>query len=312
VAGSDPARITLAAQPASVGAARRFVQRVIEADLGAHPVVDDAVLVTSELVANAVLHAGGPVTVDVAVTPGPPARCRIEVVDDSPVVPAIREYGAGASTGRGLALIARIAARWGIDPADPAGKAVWVELEGGAVRNDGAVAVPRTTLVAPAGVSLSAEAGLVRFLRVPVSDYLRLQEQNDAVLRELELLAFTADHDDSGDPSSELVEVIESARRFSNIGREGFRQEVMAAAERGESTIDLQRISEPGGVVPAADFVALFERAEELAGRGELLIGPADEGVYRLRRWFVSEMSRQLLEGQPPRPFAQPPEDAAR
>jgi anti-sigma regulatory factor (Ser/Thr protein kinase) len=306
-------RIVLAAQPAGVSAARRFVRAMIE-ELGAaaEALLDDAVLLTSELVANAVLHAGGPIGVDVELEPGPPARIRIEVSDDSPVSPTIRDYGSGASTGRGLALVARLASRWGVDPVEPAGKAVWAELVDDGVDHS-EVTPAATSIDTPVNSPPPAGERGTRFLGVPVDVYLRLQEQNDAVLRELELLAFTADHAGDVDPSPELVEVIERSRRYFNVTREGFRKEVLAASRRGEDTVDLVGLWDAASVVPAADYVALFERAEELAERGELLIRPADPKVHRLRRWFVEEMSRQLLDREEARPFAaQPPEDFAR
>ncbi len=298
---TSPLSITLAAQPASVSASRRFVRGVVEAVAAITSLIDDAVLVTSELVANAVLHAGGPITVEVTVDEGPPARIRVDVHDDSPVVPAVRHYGPGASTGRGLALVSRLADRWGVEPSSSTGKAVWVELVVADAPSD-AVALQETVMQSPPP---PAGTGAVptRYLEVPVHLYLRLQEQNDAVLRELELLAFAADHDGDLDPSPDLVEVTERARRFFNLAREGFRREVLQAAAKGRTSIDLEGLSDPSALVPSAEFVALFERAEELAARGELLVGPAPEGVGRLRRWFVAEMSRQLVEGRPPAPF---------
>jgi anti-sigma regulatory factor (Ser/Thr protein kinase) len=307
-------RVLLAAQPASVSAARRFVRRLVDeaaVDGVTDDLVDDAILVASELVANAVLHAGGPIGLDVEVDDGPPARLRIEVSDESPVAPTIRDYGSGASTGRGLALVARLAARWGVDAGEPSGKSVWAELV--ADNDSSQVSAASSSLEAPERVTPPAGSTATQFLGVPVDVYLRLQEQNDAILRELELLAFTADHAGDLDPSPELVEVIERSRQYFNVTREGFRREVLAAMDRGVDRVDLVGLWDLAAVVPSADFVGLFERAEELAERGELLIRPADAEVYALRRWFVREMSRQLLEGEPPEPFtAQPPDDAAR
>jgi anti-sigma regulatory factor (Ser/Thr protein kinase) len=307
-------RVVLAAQPASVSAARRFVRRLVE---DAAPVddalLDDAILVTSEVVANAVLHAGGPIGLEVEVDPGPPARVRVAVSDESPVAPTIREYGAGASTGRGLALVARLARRWGVDPNEPTGKVVWAELVDDGDDSSEESTPAASSIETPARAEPPEGVTPTRFLRVPVDVYLRLQEQNDAVLRELELLAFTADHAGDVDPSPELVEVIERSRQHFGLTREGFRREVLAALERGERELDLTGLWDAAAVVPSFDFVALFERAEELAADGELLIRPADAEVHALRRWFVEEMSRQLLDGLPPEPFgAQPPEDPAR
>ena len=266
--------------------------------------VDDAALVVTELVANAVLHAGGPITLRIEPLAEDDA-VRVVVGDTSPVPPALREYGSVASTGRGLTLVARLARRWGAEPAPEGdGKVVWAEL---AVDRDARAATGEVAPLAssiPSTPSPSADARPVRFLRVPVPVYLQLQEQNDAVLRELELLAFTADHAGHVEPSPDLVAVIERSRRYFNLTREGFRAPVFAAAERGETVIDLDGTATPATVEPAADLVALFEQAEELARRGELLIGPPAGDVTRLRRWFVDELAAQIRDGRPPQPYS--------
>jgi hypothetical protein len=292
----------LAAQPASVSAARRFVRRAL-AGLGA-PLVEDAALVVTELVSNAVLHASGPITLAVDRV-GDGTAFRIAVGDASRVPPMIREYGTGAATGRGLNLVASVSRRWGVEHGGDGGKVVWAEIptvrapEGSGGRDASA---PTSTI--ESSTSPATGARPVAFVGVPVDVYLRLQEQNDAVLRELELLAFTADHEGDVDPSPQLVEVIERSRRYFNQTREGFRTVVSAAAERGEAVIDLRGAVPVTGIAPSADLVGLFEQAEELARSGELLIGPADEDVARLRRWFVDELTAQLLEGHDPRPFS--------
>jgi anti-sigma regulatory factor (Ser/Thr protein kinase) len=295
---------TLAAQPASVAAARRLVRDVLAQTRIDDELVDDVVLATSELVANAVLHAGGPVRFRLSVTLDPPAAVRIEVGDESPVLPSLREYEADASTGRGLALVARLAARWGIEAgageSPSVGKLVWCELR--AADDTGDRPDPLSRMTPPEHVD-APDAQTVSFLDVPVDVYLRLQEQNDGVLRELALLAFTADLDGEVDPSPELLEVIGRARQYFNVQREGFRREVGVAAASGDDVIDLSGRYSPSVVVPAADYVDLFERAEELAGRDEMLIAPADPVVAKLRRWFIAEMSGQLLEKRPPQPF---------
>ncbi|HUP87389.1 MAG TPA: ATP-binding protein [Acidimicrobiales bacterium] len=293
--------MTLAGQPASVSAARRFVRNA----LASFPELsDDAGLITTELVANAVLHAGGPITVRAAVDPGPPSAVRLEISDGSPVAPVVREYGTVASTGRGLGLVARVARRWGVEPS-AGGKTVWVELAPGSAQGgEHRPSAPSSTLTATSEETAAQDARDVEFLGVPVAVYLRLQEQNDAVLRELELLAFTADHAGELDPSPQLVDVIERSRRYFNATREGFRAEVFDAAERGLTSVDLQGRMTVTSIVPAADLVALFEQAEELARAGELLIGPAEDDVARLRRWFVAEVTGQLLEGRSPQPFS--------
>jgi len=244
-----------------------------------------------------VLHANGPVRVRVQVTGG--QGVRLAVLDESPIVPAVRDYDTAASTGRGLGLIARLAKRWGVEPAEGHGKAVWCELVDDA---DAIIARPLTELpeaLPPVG----SDAAPVTFTGVPVAAYLRLQEQNDAVLRELALLAFTADLEGNRTPSPDLLDVIERARRYFSAHREGFRREVGEAALAGVEVIDLTGLYAPASLELAGDYVDLFERAEELARRDELLVAPPDHDVARLRRWFIAEMAAQLLEGAAPRPF---------
>jgi serine/threonine-protein kinase RsbW len=81
-----------------------------------HPCGDDAALLVSELFGNSVRHsrsgaAGG--TVTVAVSPGD-GLVRVEVTDRSgPEVPELCPAGRDAEGGRGLQLVAGLAARWG-------------------------------------------------------------------------------------------------------------------------------------------------------------------------------------------------------
>lgn len=292
--------MTLAAQPASVSSARRFAKDEL-GDVVDDGVLADAVLLVSELVSNAVLHASGPVVLTVAVELAS-ASVRLEVEDASPVPPVLRDYGSHAATGRGLALVERVSSAWGVEAAGT-GKIVWVELT--AVGSAPPMRRPSTPLPSPesSGGDPDPAAVPVVFQNVPVHLYLQLQEQNDGVLRELELLAFTADHEGELEPSPQLVSLVERARRYFNANREGFRGAVLEAAARGEAAIDLRGSAGPASIEPSAELVALFEQAEELARRDQLLIGPATAEVAHLRRWFVDEMTAQVVEGRPPRRY---------
>jgi anti-sigma regulatory factor (Ser/Thr protein kinase) len=116
--------LQLPAEPASVPLARRHVAAVVEqldiGDLG-----DTAVLVVSELVTNAVRHAGTELQVTVVAEPG---VLRIEVEDGSSTLPESREAGLFDAGGRGLPLVAALADRWGTE-ATTTGKLVWAELD---------------------------------------------------------------------------------------------------------------------------------------------------------------------------------------
>jgi two-component sensor histidine kinase len=103
--------------------------------LAAWGLVDDAetaALVMSELVANAVRHAGGP---KIRMTVNRPAENRVyvAVLDREPRrLPELRTPSADAVQGRGLLLVEAVADRWGYDfmgtGVQPWGKRVWAEL----------------------------------------------------------------------------------------------------------------------------------------------------------------------------------------
>ena len=106
---------------AGVPLAREFVRTTLS-EHGADVLVEDALLVVSELVTNAVLHGyGAPV---LRLGPGT-GWVRIEVADDSPCLPARR--ASGATGGWGLALVERLASNWGATRVGR-GKVVWCEL----------------------------------------------------------------------------------------------------------------------------------------------------------------------------------------
>ncbi len=119
------ATTTLPPEPASARLCRLFLVQTLES-WGADSFADDAVLLSSELVTNAVLHAGTPIQVRVTLDGG---HLRVEVHDGSPRLPAVRHYSLLSGTGRGLAMVAEMAAAWAIEPTGH-GKAVWFELVG--------------------------------------------------------------------------------------------------------------------------------------------------------------------------------------
>ena len=86
--------------------------------------MEDAQLVVTELASNAVVHARSPFSVAARAEP---FGVRISVHDASPVTPTVREHDPLALSGRGLRLVAAIAADWGVDTT-PDGKVVWAEL----------------------------------------------------------------------------------------------------------------------------------------------------------------------------------------
>ena len=108
----------------NVAAARRFVMDAVHR-LGKDAVADVAELLVSELVTNAVLHAGTVVNLRVV---GDGTALRIEVSDGVRAQPSRRHYSAEAATGRGLGLVEALAADWGTRD-EATGKTVWCTVE---------------------------------------------------------------------------------------------------------------------------------------------------------------------------------------
>jgi anti-sigma regulatory factor (Ser/Thr protein kinase) len=123
--------LTLSPERASAAAARGLVRDVLSAL--SDEVRDVAVLLTSELVSNVVVHAE--TNVRVTVTDGPPVR--VEVHDGVAATDAFRDIverrapmaPPTALGGRGVGLVHDLASRLGLTDDPDGGKVVWFELD---------------------------------------------------------------------------------------------------------------------------------------------------------------------------------------
>jgi anti-sigma regulatory factor (Ser/Thr protein kinase) len=88
------------------------------------PLEENAVLLVSELVTNAIRYARHPVTLRLAVLDD---RLVCSVQDQDARLPRLRRAGADDEGGRGLYLVGTLARRWGTRPT-ASGKVVWFEL----------------------------------------------------------------------------------------------------------------------------------------------------------------------------------------
>lgn len=116
------ASASFTADPMSVTDARRLVAEVL-ADCPPS-LVADAVLLTSELVSNVILHARTEFQLEVRADHG----VRVVVRDESSDPPVVQQPGPDETGGRGLLLVHTLATRWGYEMT-ARGKAVWFELD---------------------------------------------------------------------------------------------------------------------------------------------------------------------------------------
>ena len=120
-----PRRRVFPGAGSQVGRARLFVGDVLDGC----PVADDAVLLTSELVTNAIAHTasgmGGKVIVTVYRAD---TRVRVDVKDDgSDQAPVVHPVGEDRESGFGLGLVELMADRWG-HCGGRRGRVVWFML----------------------------------------------------------------------------------------------------------------------------------------------------------------------------------------
>ena len=106
--------------------ARRIVRRTLTAESNVHgDAVETAVLLTSELVTNAIVHGSEDPTLLVDVSE---ERIHVEVVDCESTVDLMpRSTDVMGQRGRGLAIVDALASAWGVEPR-LVGKAVWFDL----------------------------------------------------------------------------------------------------------------------------------------------------------------------------------------
>ena len=109
--------------PLGPGQARRAITECA-ALLGLDEVVDDLVLIVSEMVTNAVRHGAPPVRLEVLADD---RVVRIAVGDGDPGLPLPREVDDDAEGGRGMVLVDLLAAEHGVRP-QPPGKTVWASV----------------------------------------------------------------------------------------------------------------------------------------------------------------------------------------
>ena len=270
---------TLPPDPSSAMVARAFARDVL-ATWEERDALEVVTLLVSELVANAVLHAGTKVEV---VMKQRGQWLRVEVADESPVLPGLREFDPDATTGRGLTLVELLAADWGVEPCDEGGKLVWFEVP--------ALHTTEETPEEPAGdrvIVLSDDEVVIRLLGAPVQLFPATQQHTEALLREYALMAMQLE---SGQTAPRLV-----------LDMRAVAAQINAAVESGRASADLVIAAPESAKASVADACVALEVADRLAEDGQLLSAPAVPEVRWCRDWFLGEVVRQL-SGDAPTPW---------
>ena len=118
---------TLPADVAVAGTSRLAAAELLRAIRADESLIEEVLLVVSELVTNAVVHAGSVVDLTITIEDD---QVRIEVGDRASAHPARRTTDAETVGGHGLHLVDQSATEWGVEPRPDghAGKVVWAVL----------------------------------------------------------------------------------------------------------------------------------------------------------------------------------------
>ena len=285
--------VELPGEVASCSVARRFVQQTMAQ--AADDVRADASLLVSEVVTNAVLHASGPVTVEVR-QKGP--AYRIAVSDGSATPPTEKGYREDDATGRGLHLLDCLAAAWGWKRTGD-GKVVWFDLP-----------LPFDCSHSSRGERTSRRdpypSGTpITLLEAPVQEMIDTAAHYDALYREFRLILELDPSHLQAVPGRLLRLIDELGTSFLGFGRSA-EEQWDTAVDEGRKTVDLQfRVPAEAGPV-AVRYNELLDEADDYCQRADFLtIAPSDESLA-VRRWAFGQVACQC-QGEPPTPWTQWP-----
>lgn len=282
---------------ASVGLARRMVRTLLRST-PMEAFTDDAELVVSELVTNALVHAGGEVQLTLALSG---SGLRVDVADDSAHLPVRRDYSTSSGTGRGLHLIESLVTRWSTFRLGQ-GKVVWVEMED---PQGAPFAGARPPLPAP---ELAAQdVAQVELRNVPLLMHAAWQEHASALLREHLLVKLDEDPTilERHARASDAMNILHEQVPVPDLGADP--DAVMAGALEPHVSIESMTLRVPSrSVAHFAVLDELIRDALHLAASHRLLVPPTQPEVRAMSHWLCVEVTEQSGSGRPPRRWSAP------
>jgi serine phosphatase RsbU (regulator of sigma subunit)/anti-sigma regulatory factor (Ser/Thr protein kinase) len=272
-----------------VRAGRLFVTEQVAA-LGAEAIADDAALVAGELVANAVQHGYSPAWVAVS---GTPTCLRVTVADGNPRPPVRPVTSTENMTGRGLALVEAVAARWGVEREPTGGKCVWAELEpGGAEHLIDEIDVD--ALLAgwqDDGAELTEPRFTVVLGDVPTHLLIAAKAHIENLVREFTLAAGAGE-----EVPEHLARLIETVVHGFADARDAIKRQALAALHRGEPRTRLSLYLPLTAADAGERYLIALDEADTYS-RAARLLTLETPAVHRLfRRWYVEAVIRQLRD----------------
>ena len=265
--------------PESARGAREVVTRVL-ADVGLDDLVDTAALLVSELVTNAVVHAGTAICLGLDADEG---GVRVTVTDGSDAIPTQRHYGRSSTTGRGMAMVEMLADRHGTATGANGGKTVWFEL--GSPAGDPPTSVGLSLDGHPTAHAAASISAVLRQVPVPLA--LAWQQHADALLREYTL----AQWDEEADVPRAEADERAAHEAFSVLAAA---LEPLAQSRTDAAHADVTVDVPPAGIRPFQELEKVLDHLIGLAESGYTLAPPVQPEVRAFRRWTINELDRQV------------------
>jgi hypothetical protein len=287
------AELTLGRDPDAVPKSRRFVRSSLTGEDA--EMIQDTELVVTELVTNALLHGEPPVTIRLLILG---SRIRVEVEDTGRAIPIRSLSDPDSMTGRGLALIASLANRWGVDPGRSGGKVVWAEIDAVETLHERPApeAVPQISREVLAASLVSPHDGptyLVRLVGVPTALMLAAKAHIDNVVRELTLVR-RGESDSVSPLAPAMASLVSSVTVDFAEARAQIKRQALAAADSGAITADIE-MRLPLSYADAGErYLAALDEADRYAREAHLLTlaPPASHRIFR--EWYVGSLVAQL------------------
>ncbi len=293
---------------------RRIVADTLE-QAGLDELTEDAQLVTSELVGNALLHTDSDVRVSMGIEGD---TVRVEVHDDSPVLPVPGVLRAEAMSGRGLILVEQLTHRCGVTRVPGSGKNVWFELVAGVPTSAEELTADElldlwdlgedlwgSQPVAEPAIELAQPGDSIRRLRlegVPTSLMIAAKCHIDDLVRELTLAGECERVNMTGVAADDDLEqeICRLGARISELAtelvyfRNEMRRQVLEASHQGRETLTLELDLPVSCREPLEEYGRLLDRADEICRESEMLIDECAGPHVEFRQWKIAQFLKQL------------------
>ncbi len=287
--------LPLADGPDAVPTARRFTVATLS-DRGWTDVVDDAAMVVTELITNALLYGGAPVLLRLVPIAG---GVRVEVRDHGEQLPMRVISTPESMTGRGLSVVGTLSNRWGVEPL-PDGKVVWCELS---VDDDTHAGEGWSASARPLHDSRRGDERFTVYLGdAPTQLLLESKAHVDNMVRELMLMSVGAEAGHHAPLPERLRRLVESVVTDFAEARNAIRRQAVQAAEAGRERTELWLTLPYEAIASAQSYLAALTEADAYARAGHMLTLETPAGYRVFRSWYIENLVQRLTAAHERRP----------